>query len=154
MAPTSARRLIPARPQQSSWQTARFTPVASLRSFAVIVAILGVLYLALDVSVNGVFSSWLFALAVVQPVEARYGFDAEWKSVQGMEHLVIESVEAGGRFDRAGVQAGYAFSPARCGWFALGGGWYALLGNAAGPTSVVLETVAGDLRTESSFDVR
>jgi hypothetical protein len=142
------------RSQQSSWQTARFTPVASLRLFAVIVSILGVLYLTLDFSVNGVFSSWLFEMAVVQPVEARYGFDAEWKSVQGMAHLVIGSVEPGGRFDRAGVEVGYAFSPARCGWFALGGGWYALLGNAPGPTSIALETVAGDLRTERRFDVR
>jgi hypothetical protein len=143
-----------ARPQRSSWQTARFTPVASLHSFAVIVGVLGVLYLALDFSENGVFSSWLFELAVVQPVEARYGFDAEWTPVQGMAQLVITSVEPGGRFDRAGVHAGYAFSPARCGWFALGGGWHALLGNAAGTTSIVLETIAGDLRTERSFEVR
>lgn len=130
------------------------TPIASLRSFAVIVAVLGVLYLSLDFSVNGVISLWLFELAVVQPVETRYGFDAEWQPVGGMAHLVISSVEPGGRFDRAGVRVGYAFAPARCGWFALGGGWYALLGNAAGPTSIVLETGAGDLRTERSFDVR
>ena len=143
-----------ARPQQSSWQTARFTPATSLRAFALIVAILGVLYLALDFSVNGVFSSWLFELAVVEPVEARYGFDAEWRSVEGMSHLVIESIVPGGRFDRAGVEVGYAFAPARCGWFAMGGGWYALLGGATGPTSVVLETVAGDLRTERSFAIR
>jgi hypothetical protein len=143
-----------ARPKQSSWQPARVTPVAALRSFAVIVAVLGVLFLALDFSVNGVFSSWLFELAVVQPVEARYGFDAEWQSVGGMAHLVIRSVVPGGRFDRAGVQVGHAFSPARCGWFALGGGWYALLGNATGPTSVVIETVAGDVRTERTFAVR
>lgn len=119
-----------------------------------ITAILGVLYLALDFSVNGLFSTWLFELAVVQPVEAQYGFNAEWQSVGGMAHLVIRSVEPGGRFDRAGVQVGYAFAPARCGWFALGGGWYALLGNATGPTGVVLETVAGDLRTERRFTVR
>jgi hypothetical protein len=143
-----------ARSKQNSWQAARFAPSTSLRSFALIVAILGALYLTLDFSVNGVFSSWLFELAVVQPVESQYGFDAEWKPVGGMAHLVIGSVAPGGRFDRAGVRVGYAFSPARCGLFALGGGWYALLGNATGPTSIVLETVPGDIRTERTFAVR
>src|SRR5688572_222255 len=114
-----------ARSQHNSLHASRFAPATSLRSFALIVAILGVLYLSLDFSVNGVFSSWLFELAVVQPVEARFGFDAEWQSVAGLSHLVIRMVVPGGRFDRAGVQVGHAFAPARCGWFAIGGGWYA-----------------------------
>ena len=143
-----------ARSQHNSLHATRFAPANSLRAFALILAILGVLYLSLDFSVNGVFSSWLFELAVVQPVEARYGFDAEWQSVAGMSHLVVGSVVPGGRFDRAGVQVGYAFAPARCGWFAIGGGWYALLGNTNGPTSIVLETSAGDLRTERNFEIR
>jgi hypothetical protein len=143
-----------ARIDQRTWQATPFTPAASLRTFALIVSTLGILYLAVDFTVNGLFSSWLFEVAVVEPVETRYGFDAEWRPVNGAAHLVIVAVNPAGRFHRAGIRSGYAFAPARCGWFAMTGGWYALLGNASGPTSVPLETTAGDMRTETSFSVR
>jgi hypothetical protein len=44
-------------------------------------------------------------------------------------------------------------SPTRCGWFALSGGWYALLASGEKITSVVLETTPGRVETERSFAV-
>ena len=128
-------------------------PEATWRTFAVVLAVLGLLYVALDLSVNGPFATWTFELAVVRPVERAYGFDAEWETVAGHAHLVITNIVPGGRFDRAGVRPGYAFAPARCGWFALAGGWYALLLDAKGPAGVALQIVPGDVTTEQSFRV-
>ncbi|HYI10491.1 MAG TPA: hypothetical protein VEK57_15630 [Thermoanaerobaculia bacterium] len=131
-----------------------FAPEKTWRMFAVVIAVLGLLYAALDLSVNGPLAMWTFELAVVRPVESAYGFDAEWESVAGHASLVIRETAPGGRFDRAGIRRGYAFAPARCGWFALGGGWYALLSDARRPVDIALQTVPGDLRTERSFVVR
>ena len=115
--------------------------------------VLGLLLTCLDFAVNCPASTWLFEVAVVLPVQHRYGFHAEWPWVASNAHLVIDHVVPGGRFQRAGIKQGYAFSPARCGWFALGGGWYALLGNTTGPADVVLETTPGHLETETTFHV-
>ena len=130
-----------------------FPPAKAWRVFLIIFAVLSTIYVALDLTVNGPLSAWTFKLAVVRPVEAAYGFDAEWHSVSGYAQLVIVHVVAGGRFDRGGVKAGYAFAPARCGWFALGGGWYALLGNASGPVPISLQTRPGNITTEATFKI-
>ena len=139
--------------QTGTARRAAFAPERALRTFAVVLSVLGLLYVALDLTVNGPFATWTFELAVVRPVESAYGFDAEWETVAGRAHLVINTVVPGGRFDRAGIRPRYAFAPARCGWFALGGGWYALLFNAKTPAGVSLQTVPGDFRTERSFSV-
>jgi hypothetical protein len=130
-----------------------FTPAKAWRIFVIVLAVLGAIYVTLDLAVNGPLATWTFELAVVQPVEAGYGFDAEWQNVGGYTHLIIVSVVPGGRFDRGRAKAGYAFAPARCGWFALGGGWYALLSNASDPVRISLQTVPGDITTEQAFQI-
>ena len=129
------------------------TPAHMFRVFAVVVVVLSLLYVLFDLSVNGPISNWTFELAVVRPVQSTYGFEAEWVTINGHAHLVVRRVSPNGRFNKAGVKPGYSFAPARCGWFALGGGWYALLSNATGPVSVALQTVPGDVRTERPFEV-
>jgi len=147
------RRLIhiPARPNVTA--AGVFGPQQTWRTFAVILAVLGALYAALELAVRGPFAMWTFELAVVQPVESAYGFEAEWERVGGYEYLIIGKTVPGGRFDKAGIKPGYAFAPARCGWFALAGGWYALLFDAEGSVSVALQTIPGDVTTERFFDV-
>lgn len=140
-------------PENRVSRRAAFAPERMLRSFAVVLTVLGLLYTLFDLSVNGPFATWTFEVAVVRPVESAYGFDAAWEPIAGHAHLVITTTVPGGRFDRAGIRPRYAFAPARCGWFALGGGWYALLSHAKAPAVVSLQTVAGDLRTERSFSV-
>lgn len=115
--------------------------------------VFGVMYVTLDLPANGTLARWTFELAVVRPVQAAYGFDAEWQRVGRDAYLVIVRVVPGGRFDRGKVKAGYAFAPARCGWFTIGGGWYALLDNARGPVRVSLQTTAGDVATERPFEI-
>ncbi len=91
-----------------------------LRSFLLAGVILALLTFVADLALYGPITNWAANLLVVQPVERRWGFHAEWHAYgtgrTALDLLTVVNVAPGGAFERAGIKPGFAFAPRKCGF--------------------------------------
>ena len=93
----------------------------SARAVLFLVTVLGVCGIGIDLAIYGPVTHLAAQVLVVGPVEAAWGFHAEYKRYRSQRLLSVVTVTPGGAFDRAGIRAGFAFPPRTCG---TGGAWF------------------------------
>ena len=124
----------------------------ALARWAFICVTLTLCLLAIDFFIMGPVGTWFMDVTVNGPVHRRYGFTSEWQDIGLGSRLVVTSVNANGRFARAGIKEGFAFWPATCGNFYMAGGHLWSLSHD--PEAIRMETVAGDPATTRTFALR
>ena len=141
--------------RRRTWETRGLSPTAWLVRSAVIILVLAICGLVVDFGLWGPVRDWAWQSCVVTPVESAWGFHAEWQdSPQFGDQMVITAVTTDGAFASAGIRPGAIIPHPRCAWYAISGGFFGTLSEAADEARVRLVLEPGQHPDGSVVTVR